>query len=356
MCQEKLPMKDVLDLFRQKFELECSERRIARSLDLSRATVANYLRRFTAAGLTWPLPQEMDHAALEKRLFPAGPVADTPAIRAVPDFSYLHGELKRQGVTLMTLWEEYRQALASGEEGYSYSRFCELYRDFAKTLAISMRQHHVAGDKMFVDYSGDKIDIMISTLTGEMKSAEIFVAVLGASNYTYAEATWTQTSCDWIHSHIRALKFFGGVTALIVPDNLASGVTKPNFYEPTINRAYQDFASYYDTVILPARVRRAKDKAKAEIGVRLAQIWILAKLRNRVTPNGHRRASSGGGKISRGKSARFAAASWKVKSTPSTDFAPALASSAWRRNLGAIVSSMRASGPWLCGIPPTAPF
>lgn len=282
MCQEKLPMKDVLDLFRQKFELKCSERRIARSLDVSRATVANYLRRFTAARLTWPLPQDMDHDALEKRLFPAGPVADTPAIRAVPDFPYLHGELKRKGVTLMTLWEEYWQALAGGEEGYSYSRFCELYGDFAKTLAISMRQHHVAGDKMFVDYSGDKIDIMISTVTGEMKSAEIFIAVLGASNYTYAEATWTQTSCDWIHSHIRALKFFGGVTAAIVPDNLAAGVTKPNFYEPTINRAYQDFASYYDTVILPARVRRAKDKAKAEIGVRLAQIWILAKLRNRV--------------------------------------------------------------------------
>lgn len=283
MCQEKLPMKDVLDLFRQKFDLGASERRIARSLAVSRTTVANYLQRFAAAGLLWPLPADLDHAALCKRLFPKGPVADNNSrCRAALDLPYIHGELKRDGVTLMTLWEEYREALSEGAEGYSYSRFCELYRGFAKTLSISMRQNHIAGDKMFVDYSGNKIDIMVNSSTGEMKPAEIFIAVLGASNYTYAEASWTQTSCDWVCSHIRAFEFFGGVTAAVVPDNLKSGVDKPDFYEPTINRAYQDMASYYGTVILPARVRRSKDKAKAEIGVRLAQIWILAKLRDRV--------------------------------------------------------------------------
>lgn len=282
MCQESLRMKDVLDLFRQKFELGFSDRRIAKSLGLSKTTVANYLQRFVTAGLSWPLAADLDHLAIRKILFPAGPLQKPLARFAVPDWAYLHQELKRDCVTLTTLWEEYREALADDAKGYSYSQYCDLYRRWAKTLAISMRQHHVAGDKMFVDYSGKKIDIMVNAATGEMRSCEIFVAVLGASGYTYAEATWSQTSTDWIHSHVRAFEFFGGVTNTVVPDNLKSAVIKPDLYDPTLNRAYQEMASYYGTAIMPARVRRPKDKPKAEIGVRLAQIWILAKLRNRI--------------------------------------------------------------------------
>ena len=190
----------------------------------------------------------------------------------------VHSELKRKGVTLTLLWEEY-QALHPG--GYRYSRFCDLYRDWRGKLTTSMRQVHKAGEKMFVDYAGHTLPI-VDRRSGEIQEAQIFVAVLGASSYTFAEATWSQALADWIGSHTRALDFFGGVPQIIVPDNLKSGVSKPCRYEPDINPTYNDLAQHYGAAVIPARVRKPKDKAKAEVAVQVVERWILARLRNRT--------------------------------------------------------------------------
>src|SRR5439155_23641489 len=190
----------------------------------------------------------------------------------------LSRELKRPGVNLMVLWEEYRDA---HPEGYGYSRFCDLYREFEKKLSPVMRQHHAAGDRVFVDYSGKKAPI-VDPVTGEVREAEIFVAVLGASNLTYAEATWTQTLPDWIGAHVRLFRFLDGVPRLVVPDNLRSGVHKASFYDPEINRSYGMMAAHYGVGVLPARPRKPRDKAKVEAGVRFAQTYILGRLRRQT--------------------------------------------------------------------------
>ena len=193
-----------------------------------------------------------------------------------PDWGHVHVELKRKGVTLALLWEEYRGV---HPDGYGYSRYCELYRVWEGRLSPVMRQRHVAGERLFVDYAGATLDVICSR-TGEVREAQLFVATLGASSYTYVEATWTQSLPDWIASHVRAFAFFGGVPAQVVSDNLKSGVTKACFYEPTINRTYADLAAHYDTAIVPARPRKPKDKAKVEGAVLIAERWIVARLRN----------------------------------------------------------------------------
>jgi transposase len=203
------------------------------------------------AGIGWPLPSEWTDEVLEQRLFSRAGVKPGRRRHTEPDWVALTRELKRSGVNLMVLWEEYRE---SYPDGYGYSRFCDLYREFERRLSPVMRQHHVAGDKVFVDYSGKKIAI-VDPSTGEIRDAEIFVAVLGASNYTYAEATWTQKLSDWIEAHVRMFRFFDGVPRLIVPDNLKSGVHKASFYDPEINRSYAVMAAHYGVGILPARLR-----------------------------------------------------------------------------------------------------
>ena len=195
-----------------------------------------------------------------------------------PDWAWLARELKRPGVNLMVLWEEYRDA---HPDGYGYSRFCDLFREFERRLSPVMRQHHAAGDKVFVDYSGKKVPI-VDPVTGEVREAEIFVAVLGASNLTYAEATWTQTLPDWIGAHVRLFRFLDGVPRLVVPDNLKSGVHKASFYDPEINRSYGMMAAHYGVGVLPARPRKPRDKAKVEAGVRFAQTYILGRLRHQT--------------------------------------------------------------------------
>src|SRR5262245_9102768 len=184
--------------------------------------------------------------------------------------------MKRPGVNLTVLWEEYRQR---HPDGYSYSRFCDLFRQFERRLSPVMRQHHAAGAKLFVDYSGKRVPI-IDPATGVVRQAELFVAVLGASNYTYAEATWTQSLPDWIGAHVRMFRFYDGVPRLLVPDNLKSGIHKASFYDPEVNRSYGMMAAHYDVGVWPARPRKPKDKAKVEAGVRLAQTYILGRLRN----------------------------------------------------------------------------
>jgi transposase len=197
--------------------------------------------------------------------------------KAEPDWAYVHHELRRPGVTLMLLWEEYRQR---EPDGYAYSRWCELYRAWEGRLSPTMRQAHPAGERMFVDYAGQTVDL-IDPDTGEVRAAQIFVAAMGASNYTYAEATLTQSLPDWIGAHVRALAFMGGVPAQLVPDNPKVGVDRANWYEPGLNRTYLDLATHYRTAILPTRTRKPRDKAKVEVAVLVVERWILARLRNR---------------------------------------------------------------------------
>jgi len=206
-------------------------------------------------------PPGTDETAIERRLFPAGPPPDI--VRPLPDWAETHLELRKKGLTLFLLWEEYK---ARFPEGYHYSRFCDLYRDWAKKLDLSMRQEHRAGEKMFVDYAGLTVPVYDH---GTLREAQIFVAVLGASSYAYAEATWTQTLPDWTASHVRAFEYFGGVTEIIVPDNLLSGVTRPCRYEPGVNATYGDLLAHYRTVAIPARIKKPRDKAKVEAGVLL---------------------------------------------------------------------------------------
>jgi transposase len=276
MPAQRLSMRRIRELLRLRFGTMASDRAIARALGVARSTVQDYLARAAVAGLTWPLPDELSDEAVEERLFASAGTKPGFRRRIEPDWAALVREMKRPGVNLTVLWEEYRQAQPGG---YGYSRFCELYRDFEHRLSPTMRQHHVAGDKVFVDYSGKKVAI-IDPATGEVQSAEIFVAVLGASNYTYAEASWTQTLPDWIGAHARMFQHLMGVTRLVIPDNLKSAVNKASFYDPELNRTYAKMAAHYDVVILPARPYRPRDKAKVEAGVRLAQTYILGRLRH----------------------------------------------------------------------------
>ncbi len=276
MPAERLTMRKIREVFRLKFDCELSNRKIAKSCHIARSTVAEYLFRFQQAALSWPLPQDMDDVQLEQLLYPPPP-APFASVRPLPDCDYIHSELRKKGVTLSLLWQEYKE---QNPHGYQYSQFCHLYRQWAAKIDPVMRQEHRVGEKMFVDYTGQTVSVY-DLHTNQMREAQIFVAVLGASNYTYAEATWTQSLPDWIGSHSRAFAFFGGVPKVVVPDNLKSGVSKACFYEPDINPTYLDMANHYGTAVIPARVRKPKDKAKVEVAVQVVERWILARLRNR---------------------------------------------------------------------------
>ena len=269
-------MRKIREVLRLTWEAGLTARQIAGSLQLARSTVGECLRRFHESGLSWPLPADLGDADLERRLFP--PPARAPGRnRPVPNWAVVHQELKRKGVTLALLWQEYQRA---HPDGFQYSRFCAQYRAWAGTLDVVMRQTHRFGEKLFVDYAGQTAAVIDRT-TGEIRPAQVFIAVLGASNYTYAEATWTQQLPDWIGAHVRAFAFFGGVSAVIVPDNLKSGVTKAHRYEPDLNPTYAEWAAHYGVAVLPARVQKPRDKAKVEVGVQVVERWILAALRHR---------------------------------------------------------------------------
>lgn len=274
MGQARLPVRKIREVLRLKAE-GFSDRQIAASIGSARSTVQECIRRAREAELAWPLPVELDEAALHARLYRrAVPLSRTPQ----PDFAYLHRELARRGVTRLLLWEEYK---AAHPDGWQYSVFCDQYRRWLARQELVLRREHAPGDKLFVDYAGQTVPIL-DRHTGEARAAQIFVAVLGCSNFTHAEASWTQGAADWLASHVRALAAFGGVPRAIVPDNLKSGVKKAHRYEPEMNPAYQDFAEHYGVAILPARVRKPRDKAKVETGVLVVERWILARLRNRT--------------------------------------------------------------------------
>lgn len=278
MKDKGVSMSKLKEILRLHHEARLSQRQIASALNLSLGVISKYLARATRAGVGWPLPEGMSEAELEAALRPA-PARTVPTVPAgVPDWAAIQQELKRKGMTLQLLWEEYRDSHDVG--ALSYSHFCRLYRAWAHQSKLSMRQRHRAGEKLFVDYCGPTVAV-VNPDTGELRQAQIFVAVLGASSYTYAEATWSQRTPDWIASHVRAFEFIGGVTDMVVPDNLKSAVTKACRYDPDINPTYQALAAHYQTVVAPARPYKPKDKAKVEVAVQIVERWILMRLRHK---------------------------------------------------------------------------
>jgi len=277
MSQERLSMRKINEILRLKKECHLSNRAIARSCRISHSTVGEYLKRAEAAGISWPLPEELSEEQLE-RLLNTEEEATGGAQKPTPDWKEVQGELKKRHVTLRLLWIEYREAYP---DGYGYSQFCELYGQWVVRLDPPMRMTHKAGEKLFVDYAGDTIPIT-NPETGEVTRAQVFVAVLGASSYTYAEAQSNQTMPNWIGGHVRGFAFIGGLPQILVIDNLGQGVKKACRYEPDLNPTYQEMAEHYGLAVIPARVVRPRDKSKVEVGVQVVERWILARLRNRT--------------------------------------------------------------------------
>jgi len=275
MTQERLTMRKIREVLRLKWECGLSNRAIARSCSISHSTVGEHLRRAQDAGLSWPLAADLDEDRLFELLFPKSLDSSSRDIPR-PDWQWIHAELRKKSVTLRLLWVEHRE---DHPTGYGYSQFCALYRQWAKRLNPSMRLSHKAGEKVFVDYAGQKAPV-IDPQTGEIRQAEVFIGVLGASNYSYVEAHWSQELHNWISAHVRMFDFFGGAPEILVPDNLKAGVKHPCRYEPDLNPTYQDLAQHYGVAVIPTRVRKPKDKAKAEVGVQVVERWILARLRN----------------------------------------------------------------------------
>ncbi|MFW6244581.1 MAG: IS21 family transposase [Fibrobacterota bacterium] len=269
-------MRKIKEVLRLHFDKGLSLGAISRACGIGRTTTHRYLKRFKASGLSWPLPDDIDEQSLNARLFhkPVPPVEK----QDLPDWQHVHQELSRKGVTLRLLWEEYRQL---HPEGYAYSHYCNLYRTWRKRLKVTLRQAYKAGEKLFVDYAGMTVDI-INPETGEVSKAQIFACALGASHYMYAEASPGQDLESWITSHTNALRFYGGVPEIVIPDNLKSGVRSPCLYEPDINPTYQEWAEHFGVAVIPARVKKPRDKAKAETAVQIVERRILAPLRNRT--------------------------------------------------------------------------
>lgn len=270
-----ISMRKIREILRLHFDAGLSTRQVALSCNIGRSTVGEYIKRARTAGLGWPLPVDMDDTQLEAALFKQ---PDYKTKRPLPNMHYLHAEMRRKGVTLQLLWNEYKQA---HPDGYEYTQFCEHYRRSKQKLDFVLRHEHRAGEKIFTDWAGPTVPI-VDRYTGEAAFASIFVAVLGASNYTYVEAFPSKILANWIMAHIHAFEFINGSPEIIVHDNLKSGVTKSNRYEPDINPAFQDMAAHYGTAVIPSRVKKPRDNAKAEAGVLLVERWILAVLRNRT--------------------------------------------------------------------------
>lgn len=276
MPRPRIDMRKIREVLRLALGEELSRRQVAAASGVPLTTVSDYLRRAAAADLKWPLPGDLDDAGLEALLYPPAP----PSVvsRPVPDWDRVHKELRRKGVTLQLLWVEYREACP---DGYGYSQFANLYRQWRGTIDVTMRQSHVAGEKLFVDFPGDTVPVW-DRRTGEVAMrAELFVAVLGASNYLYAEAFPSQELLYWVTAHVHCFEAMAGCPAIVVCDNLRSGVTRPHRYEPDVNATFAEMAAHYGVAVIPARAYKPRDKAKAESGVLLAERWIIARLRDR---------------------------------------------------------------------------
>lgn len=275
MPAEAISMRKLKEILRLKYEVKLAHRKIAKSLSISPGTVSVYVNRAILMGISsWPLPDEWDDIRLHREFLKTRHTPRTSI--PLPDWMAFHKDLKRKGVTKQLLWQEYAER--NPHNHYSYPQLCRYFQQWLSIQQPSMRQIHVAGEKLFIDYCGPTIPI-VNPDTGECRFAQVFVAVFGASNYTYAEATDSQKLKDWIMSHVRAFRFFGGVPDLLVPDNLKSATTRACKYDPDLNPTYQQMAAHYRVGILPARPLKPKDKAKAENGVLLVERWIMAVLR-----------------------------------------------------------------------------
>lgn len=269
-------MRKLKDVVRLKFGCNLTHRQIAKSLNISPSTVSKLVNDFVNKKLSWPIDEAITNDDLEIMVY-GEHKSQIKKNFVEPDWSACYQELQKKNVTKHILWEEYSNSNVGN--AYSYSQFCTKFRQWSKSKDISMRQVHIAGEKLFVDYAGTQIDVYCA-IENKVKKANIFVACLGASNYTYVEATWSQSKMDWINSHVNAFNYFDGVPQIVVPDNLKSAVIKPSYYDPDINPTYHQLSCHYDFAILPARVRKPKDKAKVENAVKVVGFEILAKIRN----------------------------------------------------------------------------
>jgi len=275
--KRRLPMRKIKEILRLKYDAGLSYHQIARGINVSASTVHDIINRFNKASLSWPLAAEFeDEKALENLLYLEQTVTATK--KPEPDMDLIYKELKRKSVTLQLLWEEYK---ALNPDGYQYSYFCERFNKWRAKLNPVLRQVYRAGERNEVDYAGQTMQITDPD-TGKTYDAYIFVSVLASTSYTYAEAVLSVDLKSWIASHVRAFEFFGGVTEVLVPDNPKTGVNHPCRYEPELNRTYEEMASYYGTAVIPARVKRPRDKPNAENGVLIVERRIIAKLRNRT--------------------------------------------------------------------------
>ena len=278
MPTERIAMRRVREMLRLRLDAGLSVQEVARRTGVARSTLREMLQRFAASGLAWPLPLALTDKDLELRLYGETGTKQGYRRRAEPDWAALNRELKKKHVTLQILWDEYIEA---HPDGYRYSRFCELYRGWEARLPVTMRQTHLGGDRLFVDYAGDTVPVIVDRRSGKTQPAHIFVAVMGASSLTFACASWSEKLPDWIEGHVQAFAFFGGAPRLLVPDNPKVAIIKACLYDPQVGRAYGEMAAHYDTAVLPARPRRPRDKAKVEAAVRIAERWLLGKLRHR---------------------------------------------------------------------------
>jgi len=279
MPTERIAMRRVREILRLRLGAGLSLHETARRTGVARSTLREMMARFERSGLAWPLPLDLADAELENRLY--GEAAGRQGWRRVaePDWAALHQQLKgNKHLTLQVLWDEY---IAAVPDGYRYSRFCELYASWEHRLPVTIRQTHIGGEKLFIDYAGDTVPVLVDRFTGRTQPAHIFVAVMGASSLTFAHATWTETLPDWIEGHVRAFAFFGGAPQLLVPDNPKVAVIRACFYDPQVNRTYAEMAAHYDAGLLPTRPRRPRDKPKVEAAVRIIERWLLGKLRHR---------------------------------------------------------------------------
>ena len=278
MAQERLTMRKIREILRLKYEAKLSNRAIAGACKVSNSTVGEYLKRAKAAGVNWPIG-EIEEDELYKQLFPEKERDPTQRVTPLPNWEEIRKEKLRKGVTLQLLWQEYKEKYP---DGLQYSQFCHHYQQWRQTQKAPVKRiEHVGGEQMQVDYAGLKIPIT-DPQTGRIKEAFVFVAVLPASNYSYAEVQPKANQCNWNNAHVRAFEFFGGVVRIVVPDNLTTGITKPNYYEPGVNNAYQELAEHYKFAVLPARVRKPRDKGKVENGVLNVERWVIAPLRHRT--------------------------------------------------------------------------
>lgn len=270
-------MKNILEILRLCWDLKLSHSDTASSLGVAPSTVHRYVAIAKAAGLSWPLPAGLDETDLERLLFP--PVSERPKLRAEPDWGHVHTEYKRKGVTLILLWQEYKES--HPDDGYQLSQFCDNYRKWRAKLNITMRMNHRAGEKAFSDFAGTTLPVQ-DAQSGEIRRAHLFVSTLGASSYTYADVFWDESSESWCDGQANAFEYFGGSSEIIVPDNARAAVTTPCRYEPEMNESFRQMAKHFGSAVIPARVRHPKDKAKVESAVGVATRWIIAKLRNRT--------------------------------------------------------------------------